>query len=276
MLGSTLLKYFSSNKDYISLGTHRRQEEISTYSDEIKDQLKVIKDIDNDIEIDQLFNNFNPSIVINCIGVVKQLSSAYEPTEVIPINSLFPHRLTSFCNSYKARLIHFSTDCVFSGKKGFYNEIDTPDAEDLYGRSKLLGETYDSNSLTIRTSIIGHEIFTSHGLINWFLQQKDSIQGYKRAIFSGFPTIEIAKILERYVIPNKQLTGLYHLSSNPISKFDVLSLVAKRYNKDIFIQPNNSVVINRSLDSSKFQKATGFKPKCWKELVNEMYSFQFS
>jgi dTDP-4-dehydrorhamnose reductase len=192
---------------------------------------------------------------------------------VIPINSILPHRLANLCELAEARLIHISTDCVFSGEKGGYVEKDFSDAKDLYGRSKYLGEVDYPNSITLRTSIIGHELNSSKSLINWFLSQEGSVKGYKNAIFSGLPTNEMAKVIRDYVIPNPSLKGLYQVSADPISKFDLLQLVSDVYGKIIQIIPDDLVKIDRSLNSEKFCKATGFKPKPWPQLIKEMYEF---
>jgi len=218
------------------------------------------------------FDLVQPDVVINCIGLVKQLDAAHDPAQAIAINSLFPHQLNSLCKSYECRLIHFSTDCVFSGNKGGYVETDTPDCHDLYGRSKLLGEILDSdNALTLRTSIIGHELEGSHSLLNWFLSQEGSVKGFNRAYFSGLPTNEVARVLKTFIIPNVGLHGLYHLSVDRISKFDLLKIISSTYDKKIAINPSDDVVIDRSLDSTLFKQKTGYEPLNWGALIQEMY-----
>ncbi|NTU50097.1 MAG: SDR family oxidoreductase, partial [Desulfobulbaceae bacterium] len=186
---------------------------------------------------------------------------------------IFPHRLSKLCALVGARLIHISTDCVFSGKKGMYSEEDFPDANDLYGRTKLLGEVDYPNALTLRTSMIGHEITGSKSLISWFLAQKGPVKGYRRAVFSGLPTVEIARVILDFVLPNAELHGVYHLSAAPIDKYDLLSRVAMVYGKSIEIVPDDSVQINRSLDSSRFRAVTGFNPKSWDEMIIAMRDF---
>jgi dTDP-4-dehydrorhamnose reductase len=160
---------------------------------------------------------------------------------------------------------------VFSGKQGNYTEDDPPDATDLYGQTKFLGEVKGPNCVTLRTSIIGHELSGRYGLIDWFLAQKDKVRGYTQAIYTGFPTIEMARIISDYVIPNGELSGLYHVSSAPISKHDLLSLVAKRYNKKITIEPYDDFICDRSLDSGRFRNATGYAPPPWEKLVEAMH-----
>ena len=229
-----------------------------------------VEDFDSVIKV---FDSVMPEIVINCVGIIKQLPESYDPLVAIPINSLLPHRLAKLCISRNIRLIHMSTDCIFSGNKGGYHENDFPDANDLYGRSKFLGEVDYLGCVTLRTSIIGHELTTTNSIINWFLSQEGSVKGYKNAIFSGLPTNEMAKVIRDHVIPNPSLKGLYHVSADPISKFDLLQLVSDVYGKIIEIIPDNLVKIDRSLNSEKFCKATGFKPKPWPQLIKEMYEF---
>ena len=169
------------------------------------------------------------------------------------------------------KLIHISTDCVFSGKKGFYKENDNPDPIDLYGRSKLLGETVTNNALTLRTSYIGEELITNRGLLNWFLSQNDVVTGFSNAIYSGLPTIEIARVINEYVLPNQELSGLFHLSSEPINKFNLLNLINTIYKKKILIKQDFSNEINRSLDSTKFRQETGYQPIEWEKAIEIMY-----
>ena len=170
------------------------------------------------------------------------------------------------------RLIHISTDCVFSGRKGNYREGDVPDAEDLYGRTKLLGEVSDEGCLTIRTSMIGRELETSNGLIEWFLSQEDkTISGYKKSVFSGFTTNALAEIIAGIITKNPELHGVWHVASEPISKFELLSLVKQVYGLNIRIEPDETVVCDRSLNSERFRKVTGFVPPTWHDMIEQMY-----
>ena len=275
MLGSTMLKYFSLNKNIVVAGTIRSEAgknflPVSLWANLIKDV-----DVGNFLSLNHVFDIFKPDVVINCIGIVKQLDESDDPLVAIPINSLLPHQLAHLCEKNGARLIHFSTDCIFSGEKGLYLEDDYPDANDLYGRSKYLGEIANkANVLTLRTSIIGHELSGDRSLVNWFLAQHGSVKGYAKAIFSGLPTVEVAKIVENFILPRPHLSGLYHLSGNPINKYDLLDLIAKIYNKDVKIIRDESVRIDRSLNSLRFQSDVGFQPKPWPQLIKEMYQFQ--
>lgn len=212
-----------------------------------------------------------PDVVINAIGIIKQLPTAKDPIISLAVNSLFPHRLAVLCQAADARLIHISTDCVFSGRKGMYTEDDVPDAEDLYGRSKLLGEVSGLRCLTLRTSIIGRELGTANGLVEWFLSNRGGcVQGYTNAIYTGFPTLILAQVIADVIERHPELSGLYHVSSEPISKYELLCLLREAYQLSIDIEPYPDVCIDRSLDSSRFRKATGFAPLPWPEMVQAM------
>ena len=274
MLGSTLLRYFSLKDDtYICYGTIRSIESIKGIKN--IDQLNLLKNIDalDLISLKKVFEEIKPNIVINCIGIIKQLEASQDMVECLKINSLFPHQLASICLEFNSRLIHLSTDCVFSGKKGMYKESDLPDAQDIYGLTKRLGEVEYDHSITIRTSIIGHELQSNKSLLNWFLSQKDCIEGYKNAIFSGLPTLEIAKIIDEFIIPNNSIKGLHHVSAEPINKYRLLSIIKEVYQKEIEIKENNKYIIDKSLDSAIFRNLTGYAPKDWKLLIKEMNTF---
>ena len=271
MLGSALMKHFIKKKEFNVYGTVRSKSSVENCSALFLS--RCLYNIDDELEkdIDTAFSKAKPDIVINCIGLVKQLSESNDPLSVLPINSLLPHKLSKMCASNKARLIHFSTDCVFSGKKGMYKESDNPDAIDLYGISKYIGEVADKHCITLRTSIIGHELNGNRSLIDWFLGEEGSINGFKKAIFSGLPTKEIANIIENFVIPFPELHGLYHLSAKPIDKYKLLSMVANIYSKKIDIIENNDYKIDRSLNSQRFREITGYEPPEWLALINKMH-----
>lgn len=229
-------------------------------------------DATNFDQVTRALASIQPDLVINCIGLIKQMGHiARDPIFSISLNALLPHRISLICRTAKIRLIHISTDCVFSGKKGNYTETDQSDAEDLYGRTKFLGEvSYTPHTITLRTSIIGREIRNRLGLIEWFLAQKGPIKGFRNAIFTGFTTDELSRIILNYVIPRTDLTGIYQVSSNPISKFDLLTLVNKAFEKNITIIPDDEYKIDRSLDSTKFREATGYIPPSWEEMIAEL------
>lgn len=213
----------------------------------------------------------NPDVVINCIGIVKQVKESGDRLRSIQINALFPHQLYEVCRSIQARLIHISTDCVFSGDKGNYSEYDQSDAMDVYGMTKYLGEVVGKGVLTLRTSIIGRELKTSHGLLEWFIKHRGgAVDGYSHAVFSGFPTVTFARILEDIVLNHPWLNGLYHVSSGPINKYDLLNMINDRLGLNITVNKVDEPYCDRSLDSTRFREATGFVPKGWPDMIDEL------
>ncbi len=215
--------------------------------------------------------DIRPDVVVNCIGIVKQIAEAHDPVIAIELNALFPHRLAEVCAASACRLIHMSTDCVFSGARGAYREADLADADDLYGRSKRLGEVIRPGVLTVRTSIIGRELQRAGALLEWFLATSgQSVAGYRRAIFSGFPTITFAKILVDVAEHHPSLSGLYHVASAPISKYDLLRRLKEAFRLRVEIVPRDEPACDRSLDGSRFAEATGFESPSWDALINQL------
>jgi len=239
----------------------------------IFDSNDIIDDVDvnNFDKIVDILAGLRPDVVINCIGIIKQLKAAKDPIVSIHINSLLPHRLASLCQASNARFLHISTDCVFNGKKGSYTEEDPSDATDLYGRTKFLGETNRQGCLTLRTSIIGRELSTARGLIEWFLSnRKGKVKGFKRAIYTGFTTLALAEIVADVIENHPDLSGKYHVSSDPIDKYSLLCLVRDAFGIQIEIEPEINTVIDRSLDSRRFRSETRFKPPSWPEMIKQM------
>jgi dTDP-4-dehydrorhamnose reductase len=208
--------------------------------------------------------------VVNVVGIVKQRTA--DPTESIAVNSLFPHQLANACRKADTRLIHISTDCVFSGARGDYRESDTPDPHDLYGLTKLLGEVSGPGSLTIRTSMIGLELANHASLIEWFLRQPSEVQGYRRAIWSGLTTAELARVIERLLTEQPKLNGVWHVSGEPITKFDLLTRLAAMLGRHVDIVADDRVVIDRSLNSERFRAAVGYDPPSHDEMLSELAS----
>ncbi len=272
MLGHKLFLQLSKNSKFDVYGTVRGSNiDRWFFGEELSKKIRINVDGDNFDSIIRAMASFEPNIVINCIGLIKQTPLANDPLSAITVNAQLSHRISMICKTAKARLIHFSTDCVFSGKKTNYSEDDETDAQDLYGRTKLLGEVCYPHCLTIRTSIIGHEIKGYLSLIEWFLRQEGKTKGYSKAIFSGLTTLEMARVLEEYIIPNTTLHGLYHLAVNPISKYDLLKLVSRAYKKEIEIELFDKYSIDRSLNSQKFYKDTGYTPPTWDILIEQMH-----
>ncbi len=212
-----------------------------------------------------------PEAVVNCIGIVKQRAEAREAIPSIEINALLPHRLLEACRAQGARLVHLGTDCVFSGRTGGYRESDIPDPVDLYGRSKLLGEVEAPPGLTLRTSIVGLELGRHTGLVEWFLAQRGIIRGFRRAIYTGLTTLEMARIIERVLVRHPDLHGVWHVASRPISKHELLVALAARLGRtDVEIVGDDRVVCDRSLRSDRFDDATGYRAPSWEAMLDEL------
>jgi dTDP-4-dehydrorhamnose reductase len=273
MLGNAVLRLFAQSPGFATVGSARSADVLRSLPAELRDHVICGVDVENIDSLTRLFVTARPDIVINCIGLVKQLAEADDALAAIPINALLPHRLARLCDVGGARLVHMSTDCVFAGAKGMYREEDTSDATDLYGRSKYLGEVDYPGAVTLRTSIIGHELNSAHGLVGWFLAQRGSVKGFTRAIFSGLPTVELARAIRDFVIPQPELRGVYHVSAAPINKYELLKLLAQVYGKSIEITPDDKLSIDRSLDSTRFQSVTGYTPPSWPDLIHGMHTF---
>jgi len=227
--------------------------------------------VQNINSVKELIKQIKPNVAVNAVGVIKQVPLAKNVINTLSINSIFPHQLNELSEKFQFRLINISTDCVFSGEKGNYSESDLADAHDLYGKSKYLGEVVAKNCLTLRTSIIGRELKTSNSLVEWFLSNRGrSVKGFVNAIYTGFPTVVLADILSNIIENYPNLCGLYHVSSEPINKFNLLNHINEAYQAEIEIEPFEDFVIDRSLDSNKFRKATGFEPINWDEMIRRM------
>ncbi|EIO3979353.1 TPA: dTDP-4-dehydrorhamnose reductase family protein [Vibrio vulnificus] len=271
MLGYSIFSNLSELSDLDVYGTVRSVKGVKNFFLSI-DKLIPNVDVKNFATLEKSVLDVKPDVVINCIGLIKQYDVSKQHVEAIEINALLPHKIAQLCDSIQARLVHFSTDCVFDGKTGNYSESDLPTATDLYGRSKCLGEVDYGKHVTLRTSIIGHELKSSVSLVDWFLSQEGSVRGFSKAVFSGLPTAYVAKILADYVLPNPSLSGLYQLSVDPIDKYSLISKVADVYNKQIEIEKFEDFEIDRSLNSTKFREETGFVPPSWDELVAFMHT----
>lgn len=273
MLGHKAFEYFSGLKNYDTFGTLRKENDILKYFNKSINKENIFSNINalNTEGVYKIINKIKPDIILNCIGIIKQLKESKDPMLSIEINALFPHKLASFLEGTTTRLVHISTDCVFSGNKGNYFEKDVSDAKDLYGKTKFLGELNSyKNSITLRTSIIGPELKTKVSLLEWFLSQKDDINGYVNAIYSGFPTNELINIIDNYIIPNNNLYGLYNVSSSSINKFELLSLIKKEYKKNILIKPFQGFKNDKSLNCERFMSDFKYQFKSWELMVKEM------
>lgn len=274
MLGNAMFRLLSQDAGLEVFGTVRSAWVRRLFAPEAGRRLIAGVDVENQDALARVFADVKAQVVVNCIGLIKQLADADDPLQALPINAMLPHRLARLCELGGARLVHVSTDCVFAGTKGNYRESDPSDATDLYGKSKFLGEVAYPHTITLRTSIIGHELGSAHGLVGWFLAQEGQVRGYTRAIFSGLPTVELARVVRNVVLARPDLSGLYHVASSPIAKHDLLKLVAQVYGKAIEIVPDDAVVIDRSLNADRFREASGYVPPPWPELVKAMFEFK--
>lgn len=273
MIGSTMFRVLREKGDLSVWGTLRAAESRQLFTE---DEARHLVDGVDAAQPDSLLKAFaltQPDVVLNCIGLTKHRPESDDPLQTLQLNAVLPHRLAHLCEVAGARLIHVSTDCVFLGTKGGYVETDAADADDFYGKSKHLGEVVTApHAITLRTSTIGHELHTRYGLLEWFLAQQKQCNGFPRAIFSGLPTVVFAQVVRDVVIPRPELSGLYHVAARPINKLALLELIAKVYKKDIDIIPDDSLVIDRSLDGTRFAEATGYIAPDWDEMINLMHT----
>jgi dTDP-4-dehydrorhamnose reductase len=272
MLGHQLLRHFRGRYD-VRVTLRLGPEAYGRYGLFDPEKAFFGVDVRQEDSLSQVIEQFRPNAVVNAIGIVKQRLEAKEVIPSLEINSLFPHRLAQACRSIGARLVHFSTDCVFTGRKGHYRENDEPDADTLYGRTKLLGEVVEPHCLTLRTSMIGPELSRKSGLLEWFLAQNGkTVKGFSKAIFSGFPTCELARIVELVLVDAPSIHGVYHTAGPPISKYDLLTLIRDRLHVPITIERDVTFECDRSLDASRFQKDTGYSSPPWDVMIDDMVS----
>ena len=233
----------------------------------------VIRGVDV-MDFDRLHNvmrDIRPDFIVNCVGIVKQRQESRMAIPSITINSLLPHKLAAFAAGWGGHVIHPSTDCVFDGKRGGYSEADDSTAEDLYGKSKFLGEIHCDNGLTLRTSIIGRELVEHRSLLDWFLsQQGKTVRGFRRVIYSGVTTNQLAEVVAMVIRDFPALHGLYQVVADPISKHDLLCILRDAYKLEVAIAPDDNEVSDRSLKGDRFREATSYVSPPWPELVRRL------
>lgn len=299
MIGHTLLRYFHTSTEHSVAGTVRDASALSLLSTRLSGAhvLSGVAFLPEDVaklsstpDFAQLASSgnlddrcarvvrsllaFQPDVVINAIGIIKHHGDGDDAVQLTAMNTVLPHVLSRLTQQVGARLIQLSTDCVFSGRRGNYSESDEADAAELYGRSKFLGEIQgQKHVLTLRTSFIGHELTGAKNLLEWFLSQKEQTQGYRQAIYSGLATVELARVIHEYVLPRPDLYGLYHVSAEPINKYNLIQAIADQYGKEIKIKAVDEPVIDRSLNSGKFRQTTHYVPKSWSEMLRDMHAF---
>ena len=266
MLGHELLRQWNPRHDVRA--TVRKD---SSYSSEIRrDQFFLNVDVRSMETLGKCISAFQPNVIVNAAGIVKQRALAKEVLPSLEVNSVFPHRLALMAREQGAKVVHISTDCVFSGRDGNYSEDSVPDPVDLYGRTKLLGELDYPHCVTLRTSIVGREVFNKEALLEWFLAQSGTVKGFTRAIYSGLSTTELARVIETLVCSHPDASGVWHVSSAPISKFELLLLFREYFKKTNHIVPDDSFVCDRSLDSARFRSRFRYAPPSWDAMVEEM------
>jgi dTDP-4-dehydrorhamnose reductase len=270
MIGSAMLRQLSARSDWRVVGVVRDAARAQRIGGALFQECCSGYDLANPDQLVKLFRQTRPAVVINCAGLTKHLPSGNDPVPALTMNALLPHRLAELCDVAGARLIHISTDCVFSGNRGNYIEDDLPDAQDIYGKAKHLGEVVGDHVLTLRTSTIGHELGTRFGLLEWFLTQRQC-NGYRRAVFSGLPTVEFANVVRDRVLVQPKLSGLYHVGAAPIDKDSLLRLIASCYGTETRITAADDVVIDRSLNVDRFAAATGYVAPEWPQLIKSMH-----
>jgi len=233
---------------------------------------KVIEYVDiTDLQLLKgVFNAIRPDVILNCIGITKRREEADNPIPSIVINALFPHKLARLASELNARLIHFSTDCVFDGTAGHYTDAAPATATDLYGRTKALGEVQGANVITLRSSFIGRELSEGTELLEWFLAQKGQVRGFRNAIYTGLTTLELSRIVVNLVKEYPGASGLYNVSSEPISKFDLLTMIGKKMHPSVEVLPEESFYCDRSLDSSAFRRQFHYRPPSWEQMIDEL------
>jgi len=272
MLGHRLLRHFSPRHE-TRVTLRRNLADYSHFGLFNRENAFDKADLRDTERVAAVVSDFRAEGVINATGIVKQRPEAHELDISNEVNALFPHRLAKLCRANAARLIHLSTDCVFSGEKGNYTESDRPDPVDLYGQTKLQGEVDAPGAITLRTSMIGLELDRKTGLVEWFLAQKGkTVKGYRKAVFSGFTTAELTRLIEKLVTRHTDAHGLYHASSAPISKFDLLTRLNRKLGLGVTIVPDDSVTCDRSLDSARFRKTFGYSPPAWDTMLDELAS----
>lgn len=228
-------------------------------------------DASNVAAVENLLRTHKPQVTINCIGIIKQRPEAHDAISCITVNALLPHRVAVVCSEWNGRVIHISTDCVFSGTRGSYMETDIPDAHDVYGRTKALGEITYQNCLTLRTSIIGRELTRGASLLEWFLaQNRTTVRGYSHALYSGVTTNYLAYVLEQVVLRYPHLSGLYQVTAEPISKLILLETIKAAFELDVAIVADSSVRCDRTMNGDAFRRATDISAPEWPQLIQEI------
>lgn len=270
MLGHKLWGYFSEkNPDTYTIIRKKRDDYLS---EALFNSNRVIDSIDASdfLELERTMEFVKPEFILNCIGVTKRKEDANHNIQAITLNSLLPHKLVAWGKKNAAKIINFSTDCVFDGKLGSYTEKSPTNAVDIYGKTKALGEIEGENALTLRSSFIGFELGAGTELLEWFIAQTGVVKGFKNAIYSGVTVIELIRIIENLLVNQKDATGIFNISSEPISKYDLLCMIRNKLHLDVEVIPEETFCCDRSLDSTVFQKRFNYSPPSWEKMIDEL------
>lgn len=270
MLGHALWQHFSLHLKDTFVTIRRSRKEYESYGLFNGDNVMDSVDANDFVMLTDIMKRIKPDFILNCIGITKRRKEAEMAVQTISLNALFPHRLVEWGRNNSAKVVNFSTDCVFDGVEGNYTEDSRPNAKDMYGKTKALGEIKGENALTLRSSFIGTELGGGTELLEWFLSQKGIVKGFKNAIYSGLTTIELSRIVENILINYPRMIGLYNISSDPINKYDLLMLIKEKMQLNMKIVPDEIFHCDRSLDSSKFRKEFDYAPPSWDAMIDEL------
>lgn len=273
LLGNAVFRVLSETEPADTWGTLRDPQAGRYFVPALRERLVAVQNLEDPAQLAALLDEVQPDAVVNCASVAR--GAMGDAMHSLAILAVLPRRLAHLCAARGVRFVQMGSDGVFSGAKGRYTEADLPDATDIYGTAKQLGELREPHTVTLRTSILGPELGAGRSLLSWFLAQQGECRAFTRAIFSGFPTVVLARLIRDEVLTRPALQGVYHVATDPISKYDLLRLVAERYGKEIRLVADDTVVLDRSLDASRFRAATGYVAPLWPRLVDEMHSHQF-
>ena len=275
MLGHMLIRVLSPHHHVIGTTTSHYNVQSPLARILSRDNLIDLVDVHNLSTVEIAIRETKPDVIINCVGLIKQKMGTTNSVEAIQLNSLFPHQLAEICLKSNIRMIHFSTDCVFQGIPGIKRVSDTPNATDLYGLSKLLGEVNTPSSITLRTSIVGRQLFGSESLFEWAISQRGTtVKGYKNAIYTGLTTNQLSQIIEKLIQDFPELSGIYQLASSPISKFELISKLNNHLKLNLRIEPETDFHCDRTLDGTKFSELTNIDIPSWDDMLTELAADQ--
>jgi dTDP-4-dehydrorhamnose reductase len=275
MLGHMLVRVLSEHHQVI--GTTSSQYDSKSPRARILNKANWIDQVDvrNLQTVENAINHAKPNVLINCVGVIKQKMDSGNIIDAILINSLVPHQLAAACEKLDIRFIHFSTDCVFEGTPGIKYTSYTPNATDLYGTTKRLGEVNYAPAITLRTGFVGRQLSGAEGLFEWVLSQKGkAVSGYQNAIYSGLTTMALSRVIQQVIEVQPTLSGLYQVASNRINKFDLITQLNESLQLDLSIAKNTEFMCDRSMDGTEFTNSTNIQIPSWEEMLTEFAADQ--